>query len=1268
MRVNLTPLISLASAEKLEVAQLKRYRVLFIVVFLALLLCARGAFASTPQKVHETYIVDRLQNMTTLLKGRYFTTTGKSCTTSYISGHGCSLCSFFNVCNNNTYIRANFSILPIDAHSIDMIHCRPNWKYVVQDCRSCAAFVNFAGWYLFAQKSTDNVEYYRFYDGYYDYDTMKHARPGDIIAASNHSGIAVQVYDYGIKKFDCNNTPKKYKNCYMQFCTTDYSARNRKTQVTISRAKNYDADNNIFLLDEIEYNGHKYRLYAGHVDWNTAKTYASNLGADWSLAAITSEDEQSIVQKMVSKSKRLCWLGGRYGSSGWEWVTGEQFEYAKWESGAPQNTIGEKMYLCLNGTTLDSSENKKSFSAIDGFWNHRAFFPLNALGGFVAEYSPDLHLKRTNQYNLVTPLLSGYIYEKPDIYAEKTQVNLTTPAHFLSSFSYLDERMVTWYAIPYHNGIAYMKSTDLNVLMTVNTIMLPDVTDDTGAIPLRVQCDFRNEQTTKDAILQVDIYANKQLSTPEYSAEVRSRETCFDFDGTQTLVDHGLPFGTYYLTVSVGLSGQAIFPITSMHPITVIPSDSDSGWREYTVLYANGLRIRQQPNTDSAIMDVMYANDRFFAYLPGVIQSDPYLWAPARFGDVVGYVAIGDSSLCMPYQEADIIWTRYRVVYSNGIKIRSYADSNDSGNIVEIIPQNAYVWVDLSNTAVEPKFGDTWAYAHTESGQYGWAIISDRDYTVRDDEENTIWTEYLVVYPSGINLRSAADAYDATNILARIQSGEVVYVDLSQTAIEPKFDEVWAYAHTADYLYGWVIISDADYTIPNATQSRYTLFNAASMEDGRQYALYKGKGTWQDASDFAASLGENWHLATITSADEQMLVDNMVSAYGGTCWLGGYYDGGWTWVTGEGFSYSNWDAGEPSSINGTTCTEPYIGIYGNSTQTSYATDKKWNDFKTTTSTINGFVAESSDAYYGDYDMFVDPRGLVCMLPNSQKQVAVAFLPEEAEYTIVSVCSSNDSVVSVSYDRSTRLLTLNAHTEGIVSVYDTVTAREICLVSVQNDITPVIRELQLDFEGAPLIAGQSVYMDSKVWGGEGVLTFHYTVYRDGLQAYTLTFEMCDYMYNLFTDYSTSPDEHYQLLFHEDVFDTAGEYYVELFVTDEAGRTSNIIRSNTVECESVLFDTSTFNNVLMLPAGLKIIQSQVFTASNIESVCCPEGLESIGEYAFADCSSLEALYVPDSVIWIADNALDNVDAWLVIYGKPNSYAEEYASMLGYRFYAQ
>jgi hypothetical protein len=117
------------------------------------------------------------------------------------------------------------------------------------------------------------------------------------------------------------------------------------------------------------------------------------------------------------------------------------------------------------------------------------------------------------------------------------------------------------------------------------------------------------------------------------------------------------------------------------------------------------------------------------------------------------------------------------------------------------------------------------------------------------------------------------------------------------------------------------------------TQITATLGNAVPIKyNGHYYDVITNLTTnnwitWSEARTAAEILsysGVQGHLATINSAEENIA---LYQAFGFTgldnLWLGGYQPqgseepaGGWTWVTGELFTFTNWPSTEPSNTNG----------------------------------------------------------------------------------------------------------------------------------------------------------------------------------------------------------------------------------------------------------------------------------------------------------------------------------------------------------------
>jgi hypothetical protein len=100
-------------------------------------------------------------------------------------------------------------------------------------------------------------------------------------------------------------------------------------------------------------------------------------------------------------------------------------------------------------------------------------------------------------------------------------------------------------------------------------------------------------------------------------------------------------------------------------------------------------------------------------------------------------------------------------------------------------------------------------------------------------------------------------------------------------------------------------------------------------ENGHYYLIVEEDLSWEAARSRAVSMifmGVQGHLATITSEAENTFVTTQLGDTAGA-WLGGKQlpsssepAGGWSWITGEPWVYTNWDVGEPNNT--------YMGGWG----------------------------------------------------------------------------------------------------------------------------------------------------------------------------------------------------------------------------------------------------------------------------------------------------------------------------------------------------
>jgi hypothetical protein len=121
--------------------------------------------------------------------------------------------------------------------------------------------------------------------------------------------------------------------------------------------------------------------------------------------------------------------------------------------------------------------------------------------------------------------------------------------------------------------------------------------------------------------------------------------------------------------------------------------------------------------------------------------------------------------------------------------------------------------------------------------------------------------------------------------------------------------------------------------------------------------------TWPQLQGAAAAMiheGTYGHLATITSsAENSFIISSFANVYSlalGGLQLTGSSEpaGGWTWITGEVFSYTNWAGGEPNNAGGSENRLIFAdwGPTGSSSRFS-----QWNDISDTYGALRGYVVE-----------------------------------------------------------------------------------------------------------------------------------------------------------------------------------------------------------------------------------------------------------------------------------------------------------------------
>lgn len=148
--------------------------------------------------------------------------------------------------------------------------------------------------------------------------------------------------------------------------------------------------------------------------------------------------------------------------------------------------------------------------------------------------------------------------------------------------------------------------------------------------------------------------------------------------------------------------------------------------------------------------------------------------------------------------------------------------------------------------------------------------------------------------------------------------------------------------------------------------------------EGNTYQFVEGEFSWDVAS--AACTNLDGHLVTVTSQEENNFLVSLAS--GRNVWAGGRQplgqpspSAGWQWVTGETWSFTNWNDGEPNDNNDIEGDEEPVA---QENCLEFRTDGSWND-----------------------DECVDPHNYICETEPSTLAPAKP-IPTLAQWTMVSL--------------------------------------------------------------------------------------------------------------------------------------------------------------------------------------------------------------------------------------------------------------------------
>ncbi|MFP1632518.1 lectin-like protein [Zhengella sp. ZM62] len=286
---------------------------------------------------------------------------------------------------------------------------------------------------------------------------------------------------------------------------------------------------------------------------------------------------------------------------------------------------------------------------------------------------------------------------------------------------------------------------------------------------------------------------------------------------------------------------------------------------------------------------------------------------------------------------------------------------------------------------------------------------------------------------------------------------------------------------------------------------------------GNYEIVYTGGGlTWAEAESAARAAGG--HLLVINSAQENehfldlvrekselWFIDEAGNTQGP--WLGGYQPegssepgGGWRWVTGEAFDYTNWTPGEPNNVGG---AENCAQFFGRGRDNRNVT---WNDVGCESRSVRAYIIEFPASDAPDAKAACDRRMALiatgaqqCQKQNwsecqSMLETALQGIEADCPPDAGSVIDRARSMLATAQDRQK---TESDHapeppaTPDLPTVPDQpkvpdqpvtpVTRDSWVLVESKAFKQPTTRETNINIE-MPLVANRAMLATRDIWGG------------------------------------------------------------------------------------------------------------------------------------------------------------------------------------------
>jgi hypothetical protein len=210
------------------------------------------------------------------------------------------------------------------------------------------------------------------------------------------------------------------------------------------------------------------------------------------------------------------------------------------------------------------------------------------------------------------------------------------------------------------------------------------------------------------------------------------------------------------------------------------------------------------------------------------------------------------------------------------------------------------------------------------------------------------------------------------------------------------------------------------------TNQTITGFTNQQNYNGHSYYRSTGNAYWLDAKANCAAMGG--HLVTVTTSGENSFIYNLWPSG----WIGltdEVTEGTWKWVTGETYSYSSWNSGEPNNAG----NEDYVQFVGAG---------KWNDLPNNQSLpyvleFEYIVTTSSWALYKT--VYTNSSGYYSFSesydPSKEYYIQIDVATPTTTITNTDVIAPTDIILSKVLRKSIHFNQYDVNNDGAITVSD-----------------------------------------------------------------------------------------------------------------------------------------------------------------------------------------------------------------------------------------